>query len=444
MTNALLGSIAETALQDHCHKWSKIAFSTAAIDHEKAQEAVYQLYSQSNTRPPTLFLWLDSPLQGALAVALIERALREGSYVSVGPRSCEPSIAAYYQMVENKLQQQLLERNDASFWSEARSHLQELVLRSYGQLSAHITRTIRTTLTSRAQSRRPLFGIGDIGESVDARIRIDSLTERATGFVPLHREDIGTPFVDTLNQLIVLLRKQLPARYQHAVLPLTQEEEHLSTIYYSAISSLPYAHHGSHDNLVSFYDFCRQTGLKLNQIEASIKLASCCGWFWPMKEICIMTARPTTVATDSVGRLHNEKGPCLSYADGWKMHAVHGTIVPPRLTSFLREQTFDAIAVERNVEVRRMMLDIYGVERFLRESGAEMIQKDECGALYIRRLDVEQDPVMIVCVVNSTPEPDGHYRRYFIRVPPHVRTAREAVAWTFGLSADEYKPLRET
>ena len=33
--------------------------------------------------------------------------------------------------------------------------------------------------------------------------------------------------------------------------------------------------------------------------------------------------------------------------------------------------------------------------------------------------------------MNSTPEPDGTRRTYFLRVPPQMRTAREAVAWTF-------------
>jgi hypothetical protein len=42
-------------------------------------------------------------------------------------------------------------------------------------------------------------------------------------------------------------------------------------------------------------------------------------------------------------------------------------------------------------------------------------------------------------VVNSTPEQDGTYRRYLLRVPPTTRTAREAVAWTFGFdNAREY------
>jgi hypothetical protein len=44
---------------------------------------------------------------------------------------------------------------------------------------------------------------------------------------------------------------------------------------------------------------------------------------------------------------------------------------------------------------------------------------------------------MLVEVENGTIEPDGS-RRYFLCVPPWMTTAREAVAWTFGLSVDEY------
>jgi hypothetical protein len=31
-----------------------------------------------------------------------------------------------------------------------------------------------------------------------------------------------------------------------------------------------------------------------------------------------------------------------------------------------------------------------------------------------------------------------------LSVPPHVATAREAVAWTFGLTEQEYAPATET
>ena len=50
----------------------------------------------------------------------------------------------------------------------------------------------------------------------------------------------------------------------------------------------------------------------------------------------------------------------------------------------------------------------------------------------------------MVRVRNSTPEPDGTYKIYRLRVPPWIQTARQAVAWTFGLSEEEYAPLEET
>ncbi|GLZ14241.1 hypothetical protein Acsp04_44760 [Actinomadura sp. NBRC 104425] len=47
-------------------------------------------------------------------------------------------------------------------------------------------------------------------------------------------------------------------------------------------------------------------------------------------------------------------------------------------------------------------------------------------------------------VVNRTPEPDGSFPTCHLRVPPHVRAAREGVAWTFGLDEADYRPERET
>jgi hypothetical protein len=33
---------------------------------------------------------------------------------------------------------------------------------------------------------------------------------------------------------------------------------------------------------------------------------------------------------------------------------------------------------------------------------------------------------------------------HLLRVPNEMRTCKEAVAWTFGMTPDEYHPLRET
>jgi hypothetical protein len=44
-------------------------------------------------------------------------------------------------------------------------------------------------------------------------------------------------------------------------------------------------------------------------------------------------------------------------------------------------------------------------------------------------------------VVNATPEPDGTHRHFFLQVPANLRTAREAVAWTYGMRAEAYVHL---
>jgi hypothetical protein len=54
------------------------------------------------------------------------------------------------------------------------------------------------------------------------------------------------------------------------------------------------------------------------------------------------------------------------------------------------------------------------------------------------------EDVKVVKVINSTAEPDGTFKDYFLRVPPGTRTARAGVAWTFGLTEDEYEPSEET
>jgi hypothetical protein len=46
--------------------------------------------------------------------------------------------------------------------------------------------------------------------------------------------------------------------------------------------------------------------------------------------------------------------------------------------------------------------------------------------------------------LNCSPEPDGTFKVYTLRVPPTVRTAREAVAWTFNLPTEQYRPRIET
>ena len=79
--------------------------------------------------------------------------------------------------------------------------------------------------------------------------------------------------------------------------------------------------------------------------------------------------------------------------------------------------TVERIRAEANAEVRRVMLEHFGFDRYLRDSGATRVHADEFGVLW--RVDIPDDePLTMVEVVNSTPEPDGSR--------PHLLPARAA------------------
>lgn len=178
-------------------------------------------------------------------------------------------------------------------------------------------------------------------------------------------------------------------------------------------------------------------------LRGQAEVARKAGWWWPYENVAVVSERPTALHRDEAGRLDRGDGPALAYADGFALYAWRGMPVPGAFLDELTALTPERIRAEENAELRRVMLEHYGYDRYLAESGAEPVHRDGTGVLWRIRLPGDEDVVMVE-VVNSTPEPDGTSRTYWLRVPPTTRTAREGVAWTFGLDADAYEPLRQT
>lgn len=118
-----------------------------------------------------------------------------------------------------------------------------------------------------------------------------------------------------------------------------------------------------------------------------------------------------------------------STAEGAVNRAVQRIVTDDALFERLTPQLVLGI---RNVTVRREAMLKYGVERLLREGGAELVQQDDSGKLWRMPSDNSTDAhAQWVEVVNATAEPDGSHAHFFLRVPPNFDTAHEAVAWTF-------------
>jgi hypothetical protein len=160
-------------------------------------------------------------------------------------------------------------------------------------------------------------------------------------------------------------------------------------------------------------------------------------------EFCIVSDRPDVLLVDDRNRPHCASGPFCRWRDGVSLYSVHGVRVPAYVIEHPDRITVKLIDDERNAEVRRVMLSRYGEARYLQDAGAVMVASDDCGELY-RREVAGDEPIVMVKVINSTPEGDGSRKPYWLRVPPTTKTPREAVAWTFGLGADGYVPEVET
>jgi hypothetical protein len=117
-----------------------------------------------------------------------------------------------------------------------------------------------------------------------------------------------------------------------------------------------------------------------------------------------------------------------------------------------RPETITAkeVMAQENIELRRVMLERMGYEKFFKESKAKELDKDFDPGGIRRLLRVEfqdqnrfgQRDEPLVCLSVLCP---STARSYIIRVPPTMTTCRQAAAWVAGFDDPKlYNPVQET
>jgi len=178
-------------------------------------------------------------------------------------------------------------------------------------------------------------------------------------------------------------------------------------------------------------------------LSGMMKISQSCGWWIPYENVAFVSERHSVLNRDEQGRLHSETCPALSYPGDWNIYAIHGVRVPEYIILRPEEITIGKIDGEENTEIRRVMIERYGMDRYLLDGNAKEISHDKYGILWRKEIP-DDEPLVMVQVKNSTPEQDGRFKDYFLRVPPTMKTAKQAVAWTFEEEANEYAPLVES
>lgn len=212
------------------------------------------------------------------------------------------------------------------------------------------------------------------------------------------------------------------------------------------MSSIVYGQHEA--EWLSFYDFfkrCESVNIEnIDILNPMMEMAEECGWVWVYDDLVVVSERPTEIHMNNAGRLHHDTSQALRYADGWGLYSWHGYRIPRSHQWIFTDRhrlTPAAIEKEGNAELRRIMLEIYGFSNYLEEREAKVISTDKDGAGNERRLmeiNVSGTPVRIIELINSSPEPDGTYRKFHLGAM-RGDTPHDVVSASFGFNPKHFE-----
>jgi hypothetical protein len=370
------------ALRDYLDRWAAEYLSREPADRRQAEEGVRLAYATAGLPPPQRIVWCGGPLEIAQHLA----AVSPDDAIGVNVK------AEIFDQVRNRV----------------------------GTFAEVFWKEVVVAATQLAKDPR-------VNAAVDGYNACKAVSAAVNRVV-------GTAATDDLSRLAV--------RARHALLRLRGLPRILPRWKFDEVAV------GPHDlTSLGVYEYLHDV-LAWQEPTQPLRglwaIAKSAGWMVPHEHVCWISERPSTLRTDAQGRLHCSDGPALRYPDGWCAHAWKGVQVPAwtiehpeRITAGRIRDTFDPV-------LRNSMIEIMTPERFIETGAVARVAEDETGILWRKFWSFRGVTIgswSAVEVVNGTAERDGSRKHYFLRVPSRMRSAREAVAWTYGMTPDQYGGL---
>src|SRR5262249_44873361 len=130
--------------------------------------------------------------------------------------------------------------------------------------------------------------------------------------------------------------------------------------------------------------------LSSNEAHALAQLNELVCGYWLGAAVALLVRKPRLLSLDEAGRLHSATGQSVEYADGWGFFAWHGVQVPERVILAPRTLSRADFLTENIVEVRGVIQERMGAERFVWELEARFIDGSAQGVLH--EVDLPGDP----------------------------------------------------
>ena len=159
-----------------------------------------------------------------------------------------------------------------------------------------------------------------------------------------------------------------------------------------------------------------------------------------MENLVVVCKKPQHIRMDR-GVMHCTDGPCIEWADGYKLYAIRGRILPSWIWEDKENHTKERYIGEKNAEYRAGMYAVLGQQRMMEMLGAKSIDtcNDNNETLTLLKTDEAFDTAdgrqpyaWVQCNCPSTKT------TYLLGVKPHHTKAKAAMAELWGLTEDQY------
>lgn len=179
-------------------------------------------------------------------------------------------------------------------------------------------------------------------------------------------------------------------------------------------------------------------------IRSFINLSNISEFWWLTEKIAIVSEKPIFISVNEQNVLHNTNKAALEYKDKFRICVWNGTQVPLEIIESQENITLEKIQDQNNLQIRYIMMELYGMARLLIETKAYIEHQDNFGTLVstdILRKLLNEHTIPAKFVIVKDPSTNNQYA---LRVPNEINTAKEGVAWTFKQTTKTYVPSKET
>ncbi|WP_327392803.1 hypothetical protein OG533_24205 [Streptomyces sp. NBC_01186] len=227
-------------------------------------------YRAAGLEPPTIFIWLDSPMAGAIGASILTGTAAPAH----APAAQDQAWAQVREQIETQAPARIRGRLGTEAGDQVRDQVRDQL---WSEFEARARREIRARIEDELWHR---------------------IHERLHG--QKVRDEVG-------GRVWTQIREQLGAHVHRSVGGQHDAERLAEFDYFRAHCSITEA-----DRLVGV-----------------MRVARSAGRWWPFENAVILTERPTVLHRDGQGRLHCETGPAIAYPDGFAVWAWHGVRLPP-------------------------------------------------------------------------------------------------------------------